>query len=196
MIKRKKISPDTGIHSVAVYLGSGIPKDVVYTNAVIKLGEFLVKNDMTLVFGGSAMGMMKVLADVVLSNGGKVVGVFTKNISMKYLHPGLTESVVMENLAERKAEMIRRADAIVAMPGSFGTLDELFDAISQRKIPLGGIKTPIGVLNIEGYYDLLLEFVKHTVDIGFTTPAQEKYLCVGKTPEELFAEFKTIKKPE
>ncbi len=139
------------IKSVAVYCGSHEVQGPAFRMAVIDLGHFLAKQGMTLVFGGSNVGAMKILADSVLEAGGKVVGVFTRNLPEKLLHPGLTESYMAQNLAERKAEMIRRADVLIALPGSFGTLDELFDALALRKVQHGGHKCPVGVLNVNGY---------------------------------------------
>ena len=174
------------IERVAVYLGASVPNDPDFVQATVDLGKYLASHGMTLIFGGSSMGLMKLMAETVLGNGGKAVGVISKNIPLKYLHPGLTDSVVTENLAERKAEMIRRADAIIAMPGSFGTFDELFDAAALKKVPLGGNQMPIGVLNVKGFYDPLVKLIENSVKVGFATPQQGNIIRAGKTPEELF----------
>ena len=105
------------IQNVAVYLGSADVADPLFRQAVIDLANYLADHDMTLVFGGSNTGMMKLLADTMLSKNGKVVGVFTKSLPERLLRHDLTEAIITENLAERKAEMLRRADAIVALPG-------------------------------------------------------------------------------
>lgn len=174
------------IKSVAVYCGSKTPMDSAYEEAAVGLAKFIAAHGMTLVFGGSNVGMMKTLADAALAAGGKVVGVFTTNLPMSLAHPGLTELVVTHSLAERKREMIDRADALVALPGGLGTLDELFDALALRRVKNGGHKKPVGVLNVNGYYDSLIDFVLQTRNKGFSTNAAAQTLLSGKTPEELF----------
>lgn len=174
------------IKSVAVYCGSRSPRNPAFEDAAIGLGRFIAEHGMTLVFGGSNVGTMKTLADAALAAGGKVVGVFTTNLPMSLARQGLTELVVTRSLAERKKEMIDRADALVALPGGLGTLDELFDALALRRVKTGGHKKPIGVLNVNGYYDKLFDFVIQTRDMGFSSNAAAQTLLSGRTPEELF----------
>ena len=175
------------IQNVAVYLGSAEIADPEFRQGVIDLACYLAENDMTLVFGGSSCGMMKLLADTMLARNGKVVGVFTKCLPEKYIRKDLTEAVITENLSERKTQMLKRADAIVALPGSIGTFDELFDALAQKK--LGVISCPIGVLNIDGFFDPLFELLKKSKDVGFTSAKAFALLQSGRTPEELFEKF-------
>lgn len=174
------------IKSVAVYCGSKSPENPAFEEAAIALGRFIAEHGMTLVFGGSNVGTMKTLADAALAAGGKVVGVFTTNLPMSLARQGLTELVVTRSLSERKKEMLERADALVALPGGLGTLDELFDALALRRVKTGGHKKPIGVLNVNGYYDKLLDFIIQTRDVGFSSNAAAQTLLSGKTPEELF----------
>ena len=122
------------IRSVAVYLGSEGEVDAVCRDAVAEFRQYLVRHGMTLVFGGRNVGSMKLLADTVLEHGGRAVGIFTRSLSEKLIRTDLTESVITANLSERKVKMIRRADAIVALPGSFGSWDGLFDALALRKL--------------------------------------------------------------
>jgi uncharacterized protein (TIGR00730 family) len=171
------------IHTVAVYLGSADIADPVFRRAVIDLANFLADHDMTLVFGGSSCGMMKLLADTMLARNGKVIGVFTKSLPEKLIRHDLTESIITENLAERKSEMLKHADAIVALPGSIGTFDELFDALAQKK--LGAINCPIGVLNVDGFFDPLFELLKKSKEAGFTSQKAFVMLKSGRTPGEL-----------
>ena len=178
------------IQNVAVYLGSADVADPLFRQAVIDLANYLADHDMTLVFGGSNTGMMKLLADTMLSKNGKVVGVFTKSLSERLLRHDLTEAIITENLAERKAEMLRRADAIVALPGSIGTLDELFDALAQKK--LGLINCHIGVFDVNGFFDPLFELLQNSRNLGFTSERTSDMLKRGKTPEELFQNFRLL----
>ena len=175
------------IKNVAVYLGSADVHNQVFRQAVVDLANFLADHNLTLVFGGSSCGMMKLLADTMLEHNGKVIGIFTKSLPERLLRHDLTEAVITENLAERKAEMLRRADAIVALPGSIGTLDELFDALAQKK--LGLINCYIGVLDVNGFFDPLFELLQNSRNIGFTSERTLDMLRSGKTPEELFQKF-------
>lgn len=172
------------ISSAAVYLGSAEIADPRFRQAVIDLANFLAERKITLIFGGSSCGMMKLLADTMLAGNGKCVGVFTRSLPEKYIRSDLAESVITENLAERKREMLKRADALIALPGSIGTFDELFDALAQKK--LGAIDCPIGVLNVDGFFDPLFELLKKSMDTGFTSPKAFSMLQSGRTPEELF----------
>ena len=129
--------------------------------------------------------VVKSVADAVLENGGRAVGVFPAEFPRTLLHPGLNESVIAADLAERKRLMLDRADVCVALPGSFGTWDELFDALALRKIRAGHVK-PVGVLNIDGYFDALLAFIRHSVETGFTSARHAGLLKAAPTPELLF----------
>ena len=175
------------IHTVAVYLGSADIANPVFRQAVIDLAVYLAKHKMTLVFGGSNTGMMKLLADTMLENNGKVIGVFTKSLPERLIRHDLTESVITKDLAERKAEMLRRADAVIALPGSIGTFDELFDALAQKK--LGLINCHIGVLDVNGFFEPLFELLQNSRNIGFTSERTLNMLKRGRTPEELFQKF-------
>lgn len=183
------------IKSVAVYCGSKTAGEV-FEKAAAELGEFIAKHGMTLVFGGSNVGTMKTLADAALKAGGKVIGVFTTNLPSALLHDGVTEAIMAHSLAERKREMIARADAMIALPGGLGTLDELFDALALRRIKHGGHKKPVGVLNVSGYYDGLLDFIRHTNEKGFSSKAAVQNLISGRTVEELFKRLAGSLPPE
>lgn len=172
------------MRNVAVYLGAGNPLMPEFRQAVTDLAVYLAEHRMTLIFGGSNCGMMKLLADTVLRHGGEAVGIFTKCLPEKLIRDDLSGSVISENLAARKAEMLKCADAAIALPGSLGTFDELFDALAQCK--LGMVKIPIGVLNINGFFDPLFELLRNSVRAGFTRPDIADLLQSGRTPEELF----------
>lgn len=178
---------DRTIKNVAVYLGSAEISDPSFRQAVTDLAIYLAQNNMTLVFGGSRCGMMKLLADTMLAHEGKVTGIFTKCLPEKFIRQDLTESVITADLAERKKEMLRRADAIVALPGSIGTFDELFDALAQKK--LGVLSCPIGVLNVNGFFDPVFELLNNSLKAGFTSEKSYSMLQSGATAEELFQKF-------
>lgn len=179
------------IHSITVYLGATTPKNPIYVDAVRELGRLMAKRGLTLVFGGSKEGTMEILADEILHNGGKAVGIFTDSLPAEFLYPGLTETVVVHDLADRKNLMRERGDAIIALPGSFGTWDELFDALERSKITMinGGSPKPIGVLNLNGFFDGLLSFIRRSVDEGFTAAEYASLLKSGQTVEELLQQL-------
>ena len=183
------------IKSVAVFCGSHTPVDPAISEAVMALGLFLARHRITLVFGGSDSGTMKLLADTVRYAGGEVIGVFPANLTSKLAYNGATKMVHVHSLAERKDEMRYLVDVLVALPGGMGTLDELFDSLALRKVPYGGHKKPIGILNVNGYYDNLLEFLEVSRKAGFSTNADIKALQVGRTPEELFRRLAALLPP-
>lgn len=183
-------SVSTVPYRVAVYCGSAMPDSAVLRQAVVEFGDYLVAQRIGLIFGGTATGTMGLLADTVLADAGEVIGVFSSNIPPELLHPRLSAVVQTASLAERKAEMLRLADAVIALPGSFGTLDELFDALALRKVPIGGHSRPVGILNVDGYYDLLLAFLAESVRRGFSRESDLAMLKSGRTPAELFASLR------
>ncbi|MBQ6473058.1 MAG: TIGR00730 family Rossman fold protein [Victivallales bacterium] len=175
-----------GLHAVAVYCGATLPKFPDFIEQVTRFGTWIGEHGLNLVYGGSDEGTMKVLANAVSASGGKLIGVFTQNLPPSLMRPGLDESYIAGDLAERKAEMLRRSDCVVALPGSYGTWDELFDALALRKVMRNGIRHPIGVLNIHGFFDPLLAFIENSWQIGFTTSRWRHILRSASTPDELF----------
>lgn len=178
------------IRRVLVYCGASTPRKQVYIDAARELGYYLADHGLALIFGGSGTGTMKILADAALSRGGKVIGVFTSELRGEILHKGLTESIVTKNLAERKTRMLELADAAVALPGSIGTLDELFDAAARKKIQPDLTTIPLGLLNTDGYYDLLIAFLEKTVTEGFTGEKYADLIVSAPDPETLFRRFR------
>lgn len=172
------------IHAVVVYCGSHTQADARYTKAAENLARCLAERHIDLVYGGANVGTMKTLADTALACGGKVHGVFTKNLRDEIKHPGLTDCVTTETLAERKAKMLELADAAIALPGGPGTWDEFFDALVMRLMRNGHNK-PLGLLNVDGYYEPLLTFIRHSVEVGFCRPAVLDWISVAPTAEEL-----------
>ena len=179
------------IHSITVYLGATMPANPAYVAAVRELGRKMAERGLTLVFGGSREGTMEVLADEILGNGGKAIGIFTDSLPAEFLYQGLTETVIVHDLGERKRLMRERGDAIIALPGSFGTWDELFDALERSKIDMinGRSSKPIGVLNVNGFFDDLLSFIKRSVDEGFTAKEYATLLKSGRSVDELLGQL-------
>lgn len=172
---------------VAVFCASRTPQDEIYNRAVEDLAGFMVENGIRLVYGGVRAGMMGQLARSVLDRGGEVTGVFARCLPERLRQDGLTETVFVDTLAERKSMMIRLADAAIALPGGAGTVDELTEAITLRYIEGSpGFQKPVGVYNVGGYFDSLLSFFDHARGAGFSRRCGHALFAVGYTARELF----------
>src|SRR5262245_11008481 len=172
------------MQTVCVFCGSSSGSDPVYAEAARRLGAVLAARGLNLVYGGGHVGLMGVVADAVLAAGGKVVGVINRALVEKELaHHGLTELIVVETMHQRKALMSERADAFVALPGGFGTLDELFEILTWRQ--LGMHDKPIGLLNVAGYFDPLLSWIAHSVGERFVKEKHRELLLIADDPERL-----------
>ncbi len=186
---------------VLVFLGAKTPSDSTYTQAVIQFGEGLAQRGMPLVYGGTTEGTMAILADAVLQHGGTAIGVFPKTLHPNLLYKGLTQTFITENLEERKAEMFRLADAIVALPGSIGTWDELFNTLVRVKSDKAHRRPvkPVAVLNLNGFYDGIAELLQRSVQEGYTAPRFARLLFMAPSVPKLFewldAQFATTDVP-
>jgi uncharacterized protein (TIGR00730 family) len=170
--------------SVCVYCGSRHGARPAYTAAARALGEAIGARGWQLVYGGGKVGLMGEVADAVLSHGGRVVGVIPESLqALEVGHRSLHELNVVPTMHVRKQMMAERSDAFIALPGGIGTLEELYEVWTWRQ--LGYHASPIGLLNIDGYYDDLLSFMRHTVAEGFLSPSQNEALLVGSEPEAM-----------
>lgn len=166
--------------SVAVFCGARHGSDPVYTLAARDLGVEIARRGLALVYGGGHVGLMGEVADACLAAGGEVVGVIPDfMVARELAMQNLTELHVTDSMHSRKALMASRADAFIALPGGFGTLDELFEILTWRQIGLHG--KPIGLLNIAGYYSSLLDFVAKATDAGFVGARERGFLRVAET---------------
>ncbi len=176
--------------SLCVYCGSRDGEHPSYVHAADQIGRRLARQGGRLVYGGGRVGLMGVVADAVLAEGGEVVGVIPQTLMDREVgHPGLTELHVVQTMHERKRLMAERADAFLALPGGIGTFEELFEVWTWRQ--LGYHDKPVGLLNVQGYYDGLLGFLGHTVAQGFLSPAQHGVLQVGTDPAALLEALRT-----
>jgi uncharacterized protein (TIGR00730 family) len=174
--------------SICVYCGARHGQKAAYTEAARALGTAIGVRGWQLVYGGGKVGLMGEVADATLAAGGRVVGVIPDSLKRAEVgHEGLTELHVVPTMHVRKQMMAQRADAFVALPGGIGTLEELFEAWTWRQ--LGYHDQPIGLLNIDGYYDDLLRFMQHTVGQGFLSEAQNQVLRVHTDPDALLNEL-------
>ncbi len=146
--------------SVAVYCGSSSGNQEIYTQQAQEVGRELARRDLTLVYGGGCVGLMGTIADAVLAEGGRVIGVIPGFLADKELaHKGCTELHIVDTMHQRKLLMADLAEGFVAMPGGFGTLEELFEVLTWGQLGLHG--KPVGLLNIQGFYDSLLALLDH-----------------------------------
>lgn len=155
---------------VCVYAGSNLGNRPAFKEQAIELGKELVKRNIELVYGGSCVGLMGEVANQVLALGGKVTGVMPRGLFKgEIVHTSLTELIEVDTMHQRKAAMSELADGFIALPGGYGTLEELFEAICWAQI--GIHQKPVGVLNIEGFYSPLIELARHTAQEGFMDPS-------------------------
>jgi hypothetical protein len=169
---------------VCVYCGSSRQCDSVYIEVAERLGRELARNGATIVYGGGAVGLMGALAEGVLSQGGKIIGIIPGFMNeLEWGHKGITELRVVSDLHERKRLMIQDAKAVVALPGGSGTLDELLEAVSLKRLAL--FLGPIVVLNTRSYFDPLLQALERCISERFMDPRHKSMWSVVNEPEEV-----------
>jgi uncharacterized protein (TIGR00730 family) len=172
------------LQRVCVFCGSSVGTDPVYKGAAQAFGRALVRRGKGLVYGGGRVGLMGVIADAVLAADGEVHGIIPESLAAKeILHEGLTELHIVPNMHARKAKMAELADAFVAMPGGYGTLEELFEVVTWAQ--LGLHEKPVALLNVGGYFDGLLGCIDSAVAEGFIKPEHRKLLMSGVEPDGL-----------
>lgn len=177
-----------------MFCGSSDGNDLEITDAAILLGELFVTQKITLVYGAAKIGIMGTLANTVLASKGKVIGIIPQFLKKKeVVHLGLTELITTKTMHERKLEMQERSDAFIALPGGFGTLEELFEIITW--LQLGLHQKPIGLLNINSFYDDLLNLLLTMVNKGFISSKNYELLLVDSKIENLLQKMKDFKIP-
>lgn len=173
---------------IAVYCGSATPADPVYIEAARMVGHGLAKRGIGVVYGGGKLGLMGAVADSALAAGGEVIGIIpTALVNAEVAHRGLTQLEVVETMHERKARFVDLSDGFINLPGGTGTMDELWEALSWAQ--LGYHTDPIGLLNIAGYYDKLVDFWEHMGAVGFVRPQHQGLLLVDDTLDGLLAKM-------
>jgi uncharacterized protein (TIGR00730 family) len=172
--------------SVAVYCGSRFGDRPAYEAAAQALGRLIADSGASVVYGGGRVGLMGTVADAALAAGGRVVGVIPQALMAREVgHAGLSELHVVQTMHERKQMLAERADAFIALPGGIGTLEEIYEVWSWQQ--LGYHDKPVALLNVEGYYDTLLEFMRVSHERGFVSAPQYHALLVDDDPARLLA---------
>lgn len=180
--------------SIAVFCGSGSGNNPQFTQAAQELGLLLAQQNITLVYGGSKFGLMGAVADACLQAGGKVIGVIPDFLGSRELaHTSLTELITVKSMHERKTIMHQKSEAVLALPGGFGTLEELFEMVTWSQ--LGIHKKPMGVLNVNGYYQDLANFVDKGIASGLIRPKNHLLLLFNKNVRDLLKQLQEYVAP-
>lgn len=176
----------TGMQRICVYCGSRAGSDPRFAAKAAEFGARLAREQLTLVYGGGNVGLMGVMADAALANGGEVIGVIPQQlVRWEVAHQGLTSLEVVASMHERKARMFDLSDAFVALPGGFGTLDEMFEMLTWRQLGFGD--KPCALLDVDGFYSPLVGMVDRMVDRGFVPAADRRDLWHGEDIDTLLA---------
>lgn len=172
------------INSICVFCGSSPGADPDFTASARQLGKLMGQQGITLVYGGSNIGLMRAIADACLAEGGHVIGVMPQGlIDREVAYTDLKEFHVVESMSIRKEKMAMLSDAFIAMPGGIGTLDEIFEAMSWNQLEI--MDKPVALLNTKGFYDQLVSFLNYTVEQKFVRPEHRNNLLVDENPEKL-----------
>jgi uncharacterized protein (TIGR00730 family) len=182
------------VKRICVFAGSSAGNVDVYRTAAIALAEALSARGIELVYGGGCVGLMGVLADAMLARGGRVIGVIPQALVAREVgHHGVSELRIVESMHERKATMAELSDGFIALPGGFGTLEEMFEVLTWGQ--LGLHERPCGLLNVAGYFDGLLGFLDHARGQGFVNSSHRAMLLVDADPGRLLARFAGYRAP-
>lgn len=177
------------MQALTVFCGANTGSDPVYTEVARQMGHLLASEGIALVYGGGKVGLMGVIADAVLEKGGKVIGVIPHFLAHKEVeHTGVTEMHYSETMHERKMRMFELSDGAIAMPGGFGTLDELFELCTWAQ--LGHHEKPLAILNVNGFYDALLQFLNRVVSDGFLKTENRGIILDAAQPAEVLKKMR------
>ena len=179
---------------IAVFCGSSTGASPMYLEGAAELGKELAKRDLELVYGGSCVGLMGAVADAVLENGGKAIGVLPNFLAEKEIaHKGLSELIVVDSMHERKAKMADLADGFITLPGGAGTLEEFFEIYTWAQ--LGLHQKPCGILNTNNYYDPLIRLIHHMADAAFLQEKFRNMAVVDTKSDGLLDQYAVYKAP-
>lgn len=172
------------LEKIAVFCGSQKGQDEIYARKARELARVLAARNLVLVFGGGGIGLMKEVAEEMLVAGGRVIGVIPENLLERNLgFTGLSEMIVVKDMHERKATVVRMADGFIALPGGWGTLEEIFEVLTWAQLGYHG--KPCAFLNAAGYFNPLLEFMNRAVSQGFLLPEHLKMFIMSDDPAQI-----------
>jgi len=177
---------------IVVFCGSSLGFNPIYKEAAVELGDYFANNKIGLVYGGGKIGMMGVLADTILTHNSEVIGVIPKLLEKEeVIHSGVEEMIVCKKMSERKVIMSKLIDGYITLPGGFGTLDELFEALTLGQLQIE--QKPIGLLNVNGFFDAVLLQLDKMVEEGFLKQANRDMLFVGTSVNDLMQKMNHYK---
>lgn len=177
------------MRSICVFCGSSCGLNEVYKTQTRLFGQLISKNNLTMVYGGGKVGLMGILADAVIESGGKSIGVIPQNIvDLEIAHDKLTELIIVNSMSERKIKMTELSDAFVALPGGFGTLDELAEVLTYNQLRI--IDKPVGLLNVNSYFDPLIKFFDHAVHERFVREEHRNNIFISDNADILMEMLK------
>jgi len=188
------MEPWPGLHSICVFCGANTGKDPRYAAAAAVVGERLATRGIQVVYGGGRLGLMGTVADAALAAGGRVVGVIPRGLVDRELaHGGVSELRIVDTLHQRKAVMAELSDGFIALPGGLGTLEELAEVLSWAQLDLHA--KPIGLLDVDGYFDRLEAFLDHAVAEGFVAERHRRLLLRDDDIDRLLDAFAAWRPP-
>lgn len=183
------------LRRICVYCGSSAGTNPAHRTAAHALGAFLARSGIGLVYGGGNVGLMGAIADGALSEKGEVIGVIPRSLMEKELgHGGVTELHVVTSMHERKQLMVDLSDGFIALPGGFGTLDELFETLTWLQLSFH--KKPVALLNVGGFFDGLIDFIAHMSRSGFLKPEHAQCVLVDADQEKLLVAMESFRPPD
>lgn len=183
------------MNRIVVFCGSSLGFNPIYKEAAIELGNYFVNHNIGLVYGGGKIGMMGILADTILAKNGEVIGVIPKLLEKEeVVHADVEEMIVCKKMSERKVIMSKLIDGYITLPGGFGTLDELFEALTLNQLHIE--QKPVGLLNVNGFFDATLLQLDKMVEEGYLKQTNRNMLLVANTVDELLHKMNNYKAPE
>ncbi len=180
---------------IAIFCGASIGYDKVYAEQAKALGRFLAGKNIEIVFGGGKFGMMGAIADATLEAGGKVIGVMPDFLKLDEIeHTGVQEMIISKNMSERKVIISKMVDAYIALPGGFGTLDEVIEVLTLGQLLIE--QKPVALLNTKGFFNHLIAQFDHMVNEGFLKPENRAMVLVDDSIEKLFQKMEKYQAPK
>ncbi|SEB71475.1 hypothetical protein SAMN04489761_1541 [Tenacibaculum sp. MAR_2009_124] len=184
-----------GLHNIAVFCGSSIGFNNLYRDSAKELGEYFVQHKIGLVYGGAKIGLMGAISNTMIEQGGNVIGIIPGLLEKEeVINKEASEVYVTKTMSERKMKMSQMVEAYIALPGGYGTLDELFEVLTLQQLYIE--TKPVGILNVNGFFDHTIKQLDFMVEEGFLKPDNRKMLLVDETVNGLMEKIKNYKAPE
>ena len=182
------------IKKISVFCGAHVGKSPNYKTAAEQIGMLIAEKGLEVIFGGGNVGLMKIVADTAIKNGGTVTGITLKSLhEFELTNPNINEIIITHSLFERKEKFLEMSDAFIVLPGGVGSMDELLEVMVSNQ--LGGINKPVGLLNTNGYYNGFLDWLQRSVDDEFVSQENQRQIHISENPKELLEMILSAKMP-